>query len=467
MGESYDLIVIGAGPGGYVAALRAAQLGLTVALIERDALGGVCLNWGCIPTKALLHSAEVIRLAEEGSAHGLTFEGLGKEFGPAMERSRKIVTRLNKGVAYLLKQAGVEVVPGTGQLAGATEVIVTENQKTPRSLKAKHVLLATGSRPRPLKALPVDGKRVFDSKGILALKAAPTRLAIIGGGPEGVEFASIFHRYGSQVTLLEMEDRLLLREDQEVAEVLKKSFAKRGIIVLTGAKVSEGTVEEGQAKLQVERSGKGKVETVEAEAVLVSVGRLPNVEDLGLDEAGVELNGSFIKVNDRMETSAESIFAIGDVIGEPMLAHAASHEGIRAVECMAGLEESRPLRYDNIPNCVFSDPEVASVGLTEDKAREKGLEVSVGTFPLRASGKALALGETEGLVKIVADSRYGEVLGAHMVGPGVTELIATVVVARQLEATAEEVARTVFAHPTLSESIMEAALAAVGMPIHT
>jgi dihydrolipoamide dehydrogenase len=466
MGKSYDLIIVGGGPGGYVAALRAAKLGMSVALVERDALGGVCLNWGCIPTKALLHSAEVIRLAEEGPAHGLTFEGMVKELGPAMERSRKVVTRLNKGVAYLLKQAGVEVVAGTGQLAGGTEVAVAEKQKTPRSLKAKHVLLATGSRPRPLDLLPVDGETVFDSKGILALKAAPKSLAIIGGGPEGVEFASIFHSYGSQVALIEMEDRLLPQEDKEIAEVLQKSFTKRGITVLTGAKISDAAVNGGQVKLEVEFSGRGETEILEVEAVLVSVGRLPNVEKLGLEEAGVELNGGFIEVDDRMETSAEGVYAIGDVIGGPMLAHAASHEGVQAVESMAGLEESRPVRYDNIPNCVFSDPEVASVGLTEDKAREKGLEVSVGTFPLRASGKALALGATEGLVKIVADSRYGEVLGAHMVGPGVTELIATVVVARELEATVEEVARTVFAHPTLSETIVEAALAALGRPLH-
>ena len=466
MSETYDIVIVGGGPGGYVAALRAAQLEMTVALVERDALGGICLNWGCIPTKALLHSAEVVRLAEEGSAHGLTFEGLTKDFRPAVERSRKVVSRLNKGVAYLLKQAKVEVIEGTGRLADAKSVTVVRGNGEERTLGAANVLLATGSRPRPLKALPVDGKTVFDSKSVLALKTAPKRLAIIGGGPEGVEFASIFHRYESRVTLIEMEERLLPREDKAVSEVLGKSFAKRGITVLAGAKVSKAALDKGLARLEVKLSGGGEGEAVEAEAVLVSVGRLPNVEELGLEEAGVELKGGLIEVDDRMETSAEGVFAIGDVIGEPMLAHAASHEGIRAVECMAGLEESRPVRYDNIPNCVFSEPEVATVGPTEEEARRKGLEVSVGTFPLRASGKPLALGASEGFVKVVADSRYGEVLGAQMVGPGVTELIATVVVVRQLEATAEELARTVFAHPTLSESIMEAALAAAGRPIH-
>jgi dihydrolipoamide dehydrogenase len=467
MGESYDLIIIGSGPGGYVAALRAAQLGMTVALIERDALGGVCLNWGCIPTKALLHSAKVIRLAEEGSAHGLTLDNLGKELGPAMKRSRKVVTRLNKGVAHLLKQSKVEVIEGTGRLAGSRTVSIASGDGEERAFEAASVLIATGSRPRPLDLLQIDGETVFDSKSLLTIKAAPKSIAIVGGGPEGVEFASILHAYGSQVTVVEMENRLLPQEDKEVAEALQKSFTKRGITVLTGAKVSDATVDGRQVKLEVEPSGEGEPETVDVEAVLVSVGRIPNVEKLGLEKAGVELDGGFIKVNDRMETSAEGVYAIGDVIGGPMLAHAASHEGIRAVESMAGLEESRPVRYDNIPNCVFSDPEVASVGLTEEAARERGLEVGVGTFPLRASGKALALGATDGLVKLVADSRYGEVLGAHMVGPGVTELIATVVVARQLEATAEEVARTVFAHPTLAETIMEAALALVDRPIHT
>ncbi len=467
MANAYDLIVIGAGPGGYVAAIRAAQLGMSVALVERDALGGVCLNWGCIPTKTLLHSADVLRMAQEREAHGLSFETLKAAFGPVMRRSRKIASRLNEGVAYLLKQAGVDVIHGTGQLADGKMVVVATGDEAGRSLKAGRVIISTGSRPRPRDILPVDGDTVLDSTAILTLEAAPKRLAIVGGGPEGVEFASVFHAYGSQVTLIEREDHLLPREDPEIAQVLHKSLVNRGITVYTNSQVSEAEVEKGKASLTVVSAGPEETVSVEAEAVLVSVGRIPNVEGIGLEELGVELNRGAISVNDRVETSAEGIYAIGDVIGEPMLAHAASHEGIRAVESMAGLDESLPVRYDNIPNCVFSDPEVASVGLTETKARgQHGMEVAVGTFPFRASGKALALGVSEGLVKLVAESRTGELVGAHLVGPGVTELIATIVVARQLEATVEELARTVFAHPTLSETIMEASLAALGRPIH-
>jgi len=463
MPEQYDLIVIGSGPGGYVGAIRAAQLGMKVAIVERDRLGGVCLNWGCIPTKALLRNAEVIALLRRGEEFGFSFDNLRIDFSAAVRRSEQAARKLSKGVEYLMKKNRVTVVPGEGLLAGTGRVRVTRNGQV-TELSAARILLATGSRPRELPGVPIDGTRVITSTEALSLPAVPRSLLIIGAGAVGVEFADVYNAYGSGVTLIEMLPRLLPVEDAEISRFLEKIFAKRGVTIRTGTKVEEISVAGEEVKVQV--SHDGKREAVTGDVVLVAIGRAPNSEGLGLAEAGVKLDrGGFIAVNDRLETSGTGIYAIGDVVAGPLLAHRAMAEAIVAVEGMAGQDVRRtdPLK---IPNCTYCSPQVASVGLTEEQAKEKGLQVKVGRFSLQASGKAVALGDTEGFVKVVAEAEYGEVLGLHIIGPEATEMIAEATLARTLEATLEDVHRSVHAHPTLSETVGEACLAALGRPIH-
>jgi len=463
MPEQYDLIVIGSGPGGYVGAIRAAQLGMKVAIVERDRLGGVCLNWGCIPTKALLRNAEVIALLRRGEEFGFSFDNLRIDFSAAVRRSEQAARKLSKGVEYLMKKNRVTVVPGEGLLAGTGRVRVTRNGQV-TELSAARILLATGSRPRELPGVPIDGTRVITSTEALSLPAVPRSLLIIGAGAVGVEFADVYNAYGSGVTLIEMLPRLLPVEDAEISRFLEKIFAKRGVTIRTGTKVEEISVAGEEVKVQV--SHDGKREAVTGDVVLVAIGRAPNSEGLGLAEAGVKLDrGGFIAVNDRLETSGTGIYAIGDVVAGPLLAHRAMAEAIVAVEGMAGQDVRRtdPLK---IPNCTYCSPQVASVGLTEEQAKEKGLQVKVGRFSLQASGKAVALGDTEGFVKVVAEAEYGEVLGLHIIGPEATEMIAEATMARTLEATLEDVHRSVHAHPTLSEAVGEACLAALGRPIH-
>ncbi|MDZ4340734.1 MAG: dihydrolipoyl dehydrogenase [candidate division NC10 bacterium] len=463
MPEQYDLIVIGSGPGGYVGAIRAAQLGMKVAIVERDRLGGVCLNWGCIPTKALLRNAEVIALLRRGEEFGFSFDNLRIDFSAAVQRSEQAARKLSKGVEYLMKKNRVTVVPGEGLLAGTGRVRVTRNGQV-TELSAARILLATGSRPRELPGVPIDGKRVITSTEALSLPAVPRSLLIIGAGAVGVEFADVYNAYGSGVTLIEMLPRLLPVEDAEISRFLEKIFAKRGVTIRTGTRVEGVAVEGEQVRVQVAREEKR--ETLTGDVVLVAIGRIPNSEGLGLAEAGVKLDrGGFIAVNDRLETSGTGIYAIGDVVAGPLLAHRAMAEAIVAVEGMAGQDVRRtdPLK---IPNCTYCSPQVASVGLTEEQAKEKGLQVKVGRFSLQASGKAVALGDTEGFVKVVAEAEYGEVLGLHIIGPEATEMIAEATMARTLEATLEDVHRSVHAHPTLSEAVGEACLAALGRPIH-
>ena len=463
MPEQYDLIVIGSGPGGYVGAIRAAQLGMKVAIVERDRLGGVCLNWGCIPTKALLRNAEVIALLRRGEEFGFSFDNLRIDFSAAVRRSEQAARKLSKGVEYLMKKNRVTVVPGEGLLAGTGRVRVTRNGQV-TELSAARILLATGSRPRELPGVPIDGTRVITSTEALSLPAVPRSLLIIGAGAVGVEFADVYNAYGSGVTLIEMLPRLLPVEDAEISRFLEKIFAKRGGTIRTGTKVEEISVAGEEVKVQV--SHDGKREAVTGDVVLVAIGRAPNSEGLGLAEAGVKLDrGGFIAVNDRLETSGTGIYAIGDVVAGPLLAHRAMAEAIVAVEGMAGQDVRRtdPLK---IPNCTYCSPQVASVGLTEEQAKEKGLQVKVGRFSLQASGKAVALGDTEGFVKVVAEAEYGEVLGLHIIGPEATEMIAEATLARTLEATLEDVHRSVHAHPTLSEAVGEACLAALGRPNH-
>lgn len=464
-GERYDLVVIGGGPGGYVAAIRAAQLGQRVGLVEADKLGGVCLNWGCIPTKALLRNAEVVSLFRRAAEFGIACEGLRADFGEAVKRSRQIAGKFNKGVEYLMKKNAVRVHAGWGRLASPTEVqVLGEGGTAKETLQTARVLLATGSRPKGLPGLTVDGTRVLTSTEAMVLPQAPKSILIVGAGAVGVEFADIFHAYGGEVTLVEMLPQIVPLEDPEVAQALTRSFTKRGIKVLTGTKVEAAQVGADGVRLQLAGEGAGEAR---AEAALVAIGRAPNVENLGLEAAGVATGaGGFVAVNDRFETSVPGILAIGDVIGAPLLAHAASAEGVAAVEFAAGLDRPRvdPLR---IPNVTYCHPQVASIGMTEAKAKEAGWEVKVGKFPFQASGMAQANGEAEGFVKVVADAEYGAVLGVHIVGHAATELIAEVGVSMTLEASVGDLEHAVHAHPTLSEAIHEALLAAVGRAIHT
>ncbi|MGH7382286.1 MAG: dihydrolipoyl dehydrogenase [Candidatus Methylomirabilales bacterium] len=463
MAEKYDLVVIGSGPGGYVGAIRAAQLGMKVAIVERDRLGGVCLNWGCIPTKALLRNAEIIALLRRGEEFGFSFENLRVDFSVAVKRSEQAARKLSKGVEYLMKKNKVTVVPGEGRLAGDGQVRVTKDGKV-TELQAAQILLATGSRPREIPGVPIDGKRVITSTEALSLPQVPRSLLIIGAGAVGVEFADVYHVYGAEVILIEMLPRLLSVEDAEISTFLEKVFAKRGITIRTGTKVEGVTVKGEQVVLRL--SKEGKTEEIAGDVALVAIGRIPNIEALGIEGLGVKVGrGSFIEVGDRFETSVPGIYAIGDVIGGPLLAHKAMAEAVVAVETMAG-QGGRRIDPSKIPNCTYCSPQVASVGLTEEQAKEKGRQIKVGRFSFQASGKAVALGDTEGFVKVVADAEYGEILGLHIIGPEATEMIAEATMARTLEATLDEVHHSIHAHPTLSETVAEACLAALGRPIH-
>jgi len=463
MAEKHDLVVIGSGPGGYVGAIRAAQLGMKVAIVERDRLGGVCLNWGCIPTKALLRNAEIIALLRRGEEFGFSFDNLRLDFSVAVKRSEQAARKLSKGVEYLMKKNKVTVVPGEGRLAGSGQVRVAKDGKV-TELEAARILLATGSRPREIPGVPIDGKRVITSTEALSLPQVPRSLLIIGAGAVGVEFADVYHAYGAEVILIEMLPRLLSVEDAEISNFLEKIFAKRGIKIRTGTKVEGVTVKGEQVFLRL--SNEGKTEEINGDVALVAIGRIPNIEALGIEGLGVRVGrGSFIEVGERFETSVPGIYAIGDVIGGPLLAHKAMAEAIVAVEAMAG-QNGRRIDPSKIPNCTYCSPQVASVGLTEEQAKEQGRQIKVGRFSFQASGKAVALGDTEGFVKVVADAEYGEILGLHIIGPEATEMIAEATMARTLEASLDEVHHSIHAHPTLSETVAEACLAALGRPIH-
>lgn len=457
----YDLVVIGGGPGGYVAAIRAGQLGLKTALVERDQVGGICLNWGCIPSKALLRNAEVVQWARHASDWGVAFDNLRLDFGKAIDRSRQVVQRLVRGVEFLLRKNKVEVIHDEALLRGNGQVAL---KASGRIISASAVVVATGARPRSLPVLPLDGQVVLTSREALERKDLPTSCVVVGGGATGCEFAYIYNAYGVQVTMVELLPHLLPNEDEEVSQALERSFQKQGIRFLTGAKVTGLQRDGSQATLTVE-TPQGS-QSLTAQRVLVCVGIQPNAEGIGLQEAGVETQkGGWISTDERQRTSAPHIYAIGDVTGRMPLAHVASAQGILAVETIAG-KETRPLDYTLMPRAVYCHPQVASWGLTEKQAQENGHKVKVGKFPFTASGKALALGETEGFVKVVADAQYGEILGVHMVGPEVTELLPELALARLLEGTVRETGWLVHAHPTLSEALKEASLAALGEAIH-
>jgi len=462
--SQFDLAVVGAGPGGYVAAIRAAQLGLRVAVIESERPGGVCLNWGCIPTKSLLTGAELVEsLRERGAAFGINTGGITLDYGRAIDHSRRVADRLCQGVQSLLKKNRIELVRGRARLSGRTSLEVSGPDA--RSVEAAHILLATGSREWVPPDVAVDGKRVLTSREALESRTVPDRLLIIGAGAVGIEFAYVYATYGARVTVLEMADQMLPGADAEVSKALEKEFRRKGIEVLLGCRFEK--IDNGRDAVRVAYSRSDRSEEIAVDQVLLAVGRRPETDALGLEAAGVALDErGFVSVDERHCTSVSTVAAIGDVAGAPLLAHKASEEGVAAVEYMAGLDRP-PLDPLRIPACIYAQPQVAWIGLTEAQARaEHGDAVRIGKFPFSAVGKAVAADHTAGFVKLVVSAEFGEILGAHIVGAGATELIAEVSLAMQLEATTAEVAHTVHAHPTLSEAIWEAALSAEGRSLN-
>lgn len=465
MAKEFDVCVIGTGPGGYVAAIRAAQLGFKTAVVEKRFLGGVCLNIGCIPTKALLRSAEVFESIAHASDYGVDVKEYSADFDGIIKRSRKVADKMSKGVQFLMKANDIEVLNGTGVFKSAKELAVQDDKgKEKETVKAKHFIIATGARPRQLPNLEIDGKMIIDSEKAMQLEKQPKKLVIVGGGAIGVEFAYFYNTIGTEVTLVELEKTLVPVEDADIGKELGKIYKKKGVNVMTDSSV-EKVEKKGKGVKVTIKTKKGE-ETVEADMVLSAVGVVGNVENIGLEEAGVETEKNNIVVDkSTYKTSADNIYAIGDVIGAPWLAHKATHEGTVLAEQLAG-ENPHPVRYDNIPGCTYCEPQVASVGLTEQKAKDEGYDVMVGKFPFSASGKAAGLGHEEGFVKVVFDKKYGEWLGCHMIGSHVTELIAEAVVARDLETTGHEIISAVHPHPTMSEAVMEAVAEAYGEGVH-
>ncbi len=464
MANSFDLIVIGGGPAGYVGAIRASQLGLRTALVERDKVGGTCLHVGCIPTKVLLHTAERLEEMRAGSEIGIVADNVRLDVDLLYKRKDRVVTTNFRGVEYLMRKNKIAVFPGQARVAGPTRVHVSAADGSETDLEARHLLVATGSRPRDLPGARLDHDRIVDSTGALALRTVPRSIAILGAGAVGTEFASIFAAFGSEVTLIELLPSVLPMEDEECAAVVGKALERRGVRVRTGTAVT-GAKPAGDGVRVTMRTGDAPEESIETEYVLVAVGRAPLTDGLGLDEVGVEVGRTGITVNAQMQTSVPSVYAAGDVIGGLLLAHVGSAEAEVAVEAIAG-ESPRPLDSSLMPRATFSIPQLASVGLTEKQAREGGRDVSIGRFPFTGNGRAAILGQREGLIKIVADRELGEILGVHLVGPEVTELLPEGVLARGLEATVAEIGQSVHAHPTLSEAMREAALAALGRAVH-
>jgi dihydrolipoyl dehydrogenase len=463
--KTYDLVIIGSGPGGYVAAIRAAQLGLSVLIVEKDSrLGGVCTLRGCIPTKALLHTADLLEEARHGADVGVSAREVRLDLPAAMKHKEKVVRQSSNGIAYLMKKNRVDVASGFGRIAAVGRVSVVAADGSETVYDAKNIVVATGSEPRSLPGVEIDHKTILSSDSILELTEIPKSLVVIGSGAVGVEFASMFARFGSKTTILEILPRIVPIEDEEISRELAASFKRQGIAVYVDARVERITKSEAGAEVLARTSG-GKTETFRTEKVLMAVGRRPLSDRIGLETVGVATERGYIVVDGMMRTNVAGIYAIGDVIPTPWLAHVASEEGVMAVEHMAG-REARPLNYDQVPGCTYCAPEVASIGLTEAKARERGYDVVVGKFPFSAIGKARVLNETAGFVKIVGEKKYDEVLGVHIVGPRATELIAEAGAALRLEATSEELVRTIHAHPTLSEALHEAAEAVQGHAIH-
>ena len=460
--NEYDVIVIGSGPGGYVTAIRASQLGLKTAVVEKESLGGVCLNWGCIPTKALLKSAQVFNYLKHADDYGLKVKEYDKDFDAVVNRSRSVAAGMSKGVQFLMKKNKIDVIEGHGKLLTGKKISVSNGKKT-EEYKGKHIIIATGARSRVLPSLPQDGKKVIGYREAMTLPKQPQKLIVVGSGAIGIEFAYFYNAMGTEVTIVEYLDRIVPVEDEDVSKQLEKSFKKSGIKIMTGAEVTS-----------VDTSGKGVKATIKtaegekklhADVVLSAVGIKSNIENLGLEELGIALDKDKILVNDFYQTNLPGYYAIGDVTSGQALAHVASAEGILCVEKIAG-QQVEPLDYSNIPGCTYCFPEIASVGLTEAQAKEKGYDIKVGKFPFSASGKAKAGGNPEGFVKVIFDAKYGEWLGCHMIGVGVTDMIAEAVLGRKLETTGHEVLKAVHPHPTMSEAVMEAVADAYDEVIH-
>ncbi len=478
--NDYDVVVIGAGPGGYVAAIRAAQLGFKTAVVEREHLGGICLNWGCIPTKALLRSAEVYRNAEHAKSYGLSVEGkLGFDIGAIVKRSRGVSGQLNSGVGFLMRKNKIDVIWGEATITKPGQIVVKQPTKKPMepahpapkgvlgpgTYQAKHIIIATGARPRVLPGIEPDGKLIWTYFEAMVPPAMPKSLLVMGSGAIGIEFASFYRTFGVEVTVVELLPQILPAEDAEIAAFARKQFEKQGMRILTGATVKSVKKSNNSITAEVDL-GNGKTETITADRLISAVGVVGNVENLGLEKLGVKIERGVIVTDGLGRTNVPGIYAIGDVAGPPMLAHKAEHEGVICVETIKGLP-THPMDKRKIPGCTYCHPQVASVGLTEAKAKEAGYEIKVGRFPFRANGKAIALGEPEGMTKTIFDAKTGQLLGAHMVGPEVTEMIQGFVIAMQLETTEEELMHTVFPHPTLSETMHESVLDAFGRVIHT
>jgi dihydrolipoamide dehydrogenase len=463
--ERFDLVVIGSGPGGYVAAIRAAQLGLKVACVERENLGGICLNWGCIPTKALLRSAEVLDLARRAGEFGVVAKEVGYDFPAMIARSRGVATKISKGVAFLFKKNKVTHIAGTARLGGAG-VVHVDRAEGKRSIRAEHIIVATGARARSLPGLELDGERIIAYREAMTLPKRPASMIIVGAGAIGVEFASFYRALDTEVTIVEFLPRLVPNEDKDVSTELERAFKKRGIKLMTGHKVSRAETTGGGVRALVEPAkGGGTVTPIEAEVLLVAVGITGNIEDLGLDEVGVKSERGFIPVDEHFRTAVKNVYAIGDVIGRVALAHVASAEAVYLAELIAG-HDPEPVPYDAVPACTYCHPEIASVGLTEEKAAEAGLAVKVGKFPFGPLGKTIAAGEYPGFAKFIWDASNGALIGAHLIGPAVTDLIAAPTLAKTTEVNAASFIHTIHAHPTFAEALKEAAEDAYGMAIH-
>ena len=466
MSTQLDVIVIGAGPGGYVAAIRAAQLGLKVAVVEREHLGGICLNWGCIPTKALLRSSEMFHHIKHAEAYGLKVEKVDFDLKKIVERSRGVAKQLSGGIGHLLKKNKVTVIDGAAKIVAKGKISVTDKLGKTSEMLAKNIIIATGARARELPHLEVDGKLVWTYKHALTPEVMPKSMIVIGSGAIGIEFASFYRTLGAEVTVIEMLDRILPVEDAEISALAKKSFEKQGMKIITGASVEKITKSQDSVTALVKDAKTGKTQEITAERVISAVGIVGNSENLGLEAVGVKTTRGHIDVDGYGFTGIEGIYAIGDVVAGPWLAHKASHEAVICVEKIAGLKNVHPMDKSNIAGCTYCHPQVASVGLTEEKAKEAGYNIKVGRFPFMANGKAIALGEPEGLVKTIFDAKTGALLGAHMIGTEVTEMIQGYVVARQLETTEVDLMHTIFPHPTLSEMMHESVLDAYGQAIH-
>jgi dihydrolipoamide dehydrogenase len=461
--QQFDVVVVGTGPGGYVAAIRCAQLGLSVATVEDDRPGGVCLNWGCIPTKALLRNAEVVGLFNRAKEFGITVGEWKADYAQAVQRSRRVADRMAKGVEFLFRKNKITLFLGRGALKSA-RVVEVAGKDGATTLEAKRaVILATGSEPKSLPGVTIDEKRIVSSTGAVTNEGRPGSLIVIGAGAVGIEFADVYAAYGAAVTVLEALPRVLPIEDEEASAQIARLFSRREITIRTGVKVK--SVTPGREGVSVEVEAEGKIEKLKADQVLMAVGRAARTRGLGLEALGVATERGFVTVSATMETSVKGVYSIGDMAGHQLLAHKAMAEGVVAAEAIAG-QSPRPVDYGNVPSCTYCHPQVSSIGLTEAAARAGGREIAVGKFPFTASGKAVAQGETEGFVKVVADKATGEILGAHIVGPEATELIHEFAVGRTLEATLDEIIHTMHAHPTLSEAAFEATLAALGHPIH-